>query len=187
MTPGPQTNDHVRLALPAEAQAIAEVQRRVWADGPIGSSSTALLEAVDTATMVTAWSRAVARPPAARFRVLVALVDSRLVGYAVTGPAGDPDADPAEDGAVEEMAIDPVGRRCGHGSRLLNACADTLRADGFSRATCWVPTTDDDLRRFLAGAGWVPDGASREIGTEDATVRVKQVRLHVSLVDHDAH
>ncbi len=181
MTAPAQTNDHVRLALPAEARTIAETQRRVWADAPAESGSSALLDAVDTAAMIEAWTRAITRPPAARHRVLVALSDSRLVGYAVTGPAGDPDADPAADGAIEELAIDPVGRRLGHGSRLLNACADTLQADGFTQASCWVPSRDDDLRRFLADAGWAPDGASREIGTEDESVRVKQVRLHVSL------
>lgn len=178
------SNDHVRLALPAEARSIAEAQRRVWADAPVESGTPTLLAAVDAAAMVEVWTRAITRPPAARFRVLVALSDSLLLGYAVTGPAGDPDAE-ATDGAIEELAIDPVGRRLGHGSRLLNACGDTLQADGFTRATCWVPSVADDLRRFLADAGWEPDGASREIGTEDESVRVKQVRLHVSLESPD--
>lgn len=182
MTPELQTNDHVRLALSGEARPIAEVQRRVWA-AAADSAASSLLDAVDIEAMTQAWERAISRPPAAGFRVLVALSDTRVLGYAVTAPASDPDADPAADGAIEELAIDPVGRRIGHGSRLLNACADTLRADRFARAVCWVPSRDDDLRSFLAGAGWMPDGASREIGTEDETVRVKQVRLHVSLAE----
>ena len=180
---GAGNNDHVRLALPAEARFIATVQRRIWAEAPSGSAPEALLQAVDEAVMSEMWHRAITRPPQARFRVLVALRDDLVVGYAVTGPAGDPDADPADDGAIEEFAVDPVARRLGHGSRLLNACADTLVADGFSRATCWLGTTDDLLRRFLSESGWAPDGASREIGTDDATVRVKQVRLHVALAE----
>ncbi len=103
--------------------------------------------------MVDAWTRAVTAPPAARYRVLVALVDTRLVGFAITSPSADPDADAAADGAIEELAIDPVARRRGHGSRLLNACADTLVADGFTRASMWVPTRADELRRFLADSG----------------------------------
>lgn len=174
-------NDHVRLALAGEAPAIADVQRRVWAAAPPGSAAVALLQAVDAAAMADVWTRAITRPPQARLRVLVALRDDRVVGYAVTGPAGDPDADPRSDGAVEELAIDPVARRLGHGSRLLNAAADTLVADGFTRAICWLPTTEDDLRRFLAGGGWVADGATREIGTDDGEIRLKQVRLHVAL------
>lgn len=178
---GPRTNDHVRLALPGEARAIAEAQRRVWAADTEAAEGAALLEHLDVGAMVEAWTKALTAPPAARYRVLVALADTRLVGFAITSPSTDPDADAAADGAIEELAIDPVARRRGHGSRLLNACADTLIADGFARASIWVPTRADVLRTFLAAAGWAADGASREIGTDDAAVRLKQVRLHVSL------
>lgn len=181
MTTTVHPNDHVRLALPGEAAAIAEVQRRVWAAESGGSAGRRLLEELDVDAMTELWSRAILAPPAARYRVLVALADTRVVGFAATAPSTDSDADPAADGAVEELAIDPVARRRGHGSRLLNACADTLGADGFTRARSWVPAQDDELRRFLTAAGWAADGAFREIGTDDASVRLKQVRLHTSL------
>lgn len=181
MSASAQSNDHVRLALASEAQIIADVQRRVWAADTEAAEGAALLQGVDIATMVDTWTKAVTTPPAARYRVLVALVDTRLVGFAITSPSADPDADAADDGAIEELAIDPVARRRGHGSRLLNACADTLIADGFTRASMWVPTRADELRSFLSAAGWAADGAAREIGTDDDAVRLKQVRLHVSL------
>ena len=44
-------------------------------------------------------------------------------------------------------------------------------------------TDDDALRRFLTAAGWAADGATREIGPEDESVRLKQVRLHASLAE----
>ena len=75
----------------------------------------------------------------------------------------------------------PTARRRGHGSRLLNACVDTLRADGFVRVRHWL-RADDDLRRaFLTDAGWAADGAHREIGSEDDAIRVKQIRLHTAI------
>ena len=52
---------------------------------------------------------------------------------------------------------------------------------GFTRATCWVGSTDDDLRRFLSEAGWAADGSHREIGLADDSVRIKQVRLHTDI------
>ena len=67
---------------------------------------------------------------------------------AAIGPADDPDAVAGKDGLVAEFVIDPQAQRRGHGSRLLNAVADTLRTDGFVRATWWIPTTDDPLRQF---------------------------------------
>jgi GNAT superfamily N-acetyltransferase len=166
-------NENVRLALPAEAQEIANVQRRVWA-ADRDLAVTSLLQRLDVDAMRELWRRAISAPPAARYRVLVALAQGRVVGFATTSPSTDPDADVATDGAVEELAIDPVARRRGHGSRLLNACADTLRADGFTRATCW-------LRQFLTTAGWAADGASREIGSEEEIARLKQIRLHTDL------
>jgi ribosomal protein S18 acetylase RimI-like enzyme len=177
------SNDHVRLALASEAQRIAEVQRRAWDSQPDTRAGAALLAHVDAEAMVSAWTRAVTAPPAARYRVLVALADVAVVGFAVTRPSDDPDADPAGDGALEELIIDPLARRRGHGSRLLNAAIDTLRADGFGYARCWVGTTDDDMRRFLTAAGWATDGATREIGTDDESVRIRQVRLHTQIAE----
>jgi len=64
---------------------------------------------------------------------------------------------------------------------ILLVTVDTLRADGFVRVRHWL-RADDDLRRaFLTDAGWAADGAHREIGSEDDTVRVKQIRLHTAI------
>lgn len=183
----PLTADSVRLALPAEAAEIAALQRRAWidrtsSDDPLTSLYTGLLAAVDLDAMVASWHRAITRPPEARFRVLVAVAGSGgVTAFATPTPSDDPDADARHDGAIAEFAVDPHARRRGHGSRLLNACVDTLRADGFDRATWWVESTDDALRAFLVGAGWAADGGSREIGTDDETVRLKQVRLHTDI------
>jgi GNAT superfamily N-acetyltransferase len=181
-SPPSRTADSVRLALPAEATAIAQLQRRVWADTLPAAVADVLAE-VSLEQMVQAWHHAIVRPPQARYRVLVALGDSRLVGYATTVPSDDPDA-AGDDGRVDEFAVDPPARGRGHGSRLLHACVDTLRADGFRRATWWVGSTDDPLRRFLVEAGWVADGARREIGPPDGSLRVKQVRLHTDISAH---
>jgi len=178
--PGPAP-DAVRLAWPGEADAVAELQRRVWAAELAPEVAAAVLGGVDVAEMADAWRQAISRPPQARFRVLVALEQNRVVGYATTVPSPDPDADAAHDGEVQEFAVDPPARHRGHGSRLLHACADTLRADGFDRARWWVASQDDALRAFLTAAGWGPDGSSREIGSEDGAVRLKQVRLHTDL------
>lgn len=177
--------DSVRLAWPAEAAAVAAVQRRGWLGlpAPLGES---LLAGVDEPTMVRAWEQVIARPADARRRVLVAVGEGgRVVGFATTGPSPDPDAEAGVDGEVDQFLIDPPAQRRGHGSRLLNACADTLRADGFTRARWWVLTPDAVLRRFLAVAGWEPDGATRTIGAEDGTVKLDQLRLHTSLLQDD--
>lgn len=182
MDPAPApVADSVRLAWPAEAAAIAELQRRVWSTGLGDELAAAVLAGVGVAEMAEAWHQAISRPPQARYRVLVAVEQQRVVGFATTVPAQDPDAEPGQDGEVQEFAVDPPARHRGHGSRLLNACADTLRADGFGRARWWVDARDEPLRRFLDAAGWAPDGSTREIGSDDDTIRIRQVRLHTLL------
>lgn len=177
--PGPVA-DSVRLAWPSEAGAIADLQRRSWAElsGPMGEL---MLASIDVDEMSRAWHQVISRPPQAQHRVLVAVAEARIVGFASTVPSADADAEAGRDAEIAEFVVDPPARHLGHGSRLLNACADTVRADGFSRAVWWVVATDDALRRFLTVAGWAPDGAHREIGTEDEAVRLKQIRLHTDL------
>jgi len=173
--------DSVRLALPAEASAIAAVQRRCWAQGLPPDAAAQALASVDAEEMAASWEAAIARPPLARLRVLVALGEEVPVGFAALGPSDDPDADPGADALIAEFCIDPESQRMGHGSRLLNASVDTLRADGFSRATWWVRSDDDALRRFLTEAGWAADGAHTEVAMDEDGPRVRLVRLHTGL------
>ncbi|HEX8508489.1 MAG TPA: GNAT family N-acetyltransferase [Propionibacteriaceae bacterium] len=175
---GPTTADSVRLALPGEAESIAHLQRRFWAISLPEATAGTLLAGITVEEMAEVWSSAITRPPQARYRVLVAVQEHRVVGFATTVPSPDPDARPGKDGLVEEFVIDPPAQRRGHGSRLMHACVDTMRADGFSRATWWAASTDDPLRRFLTEAGWAPDGGWREIGTDDESVKLRQIRMH---------
>jgi ribosomal protein S18 acetylase RimI-like enzyme len=170
----------VRVAWPADAAGIAAVQLRAWRERYDGLAVLAE-RGLDVDTLASAWQQSLARPPEARHRALVALAHDHVVGFAVTGPNPDPDAEGGADGEMAEFTIDPSETRAGHGSRLLQACVDTLVADGFTRAVCWLDATDDVFRAFLADAGWAPDGASRELADEAGSGSVKQVRLHTAL------
>ena len=172
----------VRVAWTQDAAGIAAVQLRAWQQRYDALLPDLLAErGLDPQTHAAAWQASLTRPPEARHRALVALERVRVVGFALTGPAADPDVDPAVDGELGEFTVDPGHLRQGHGSRLLQAAVDTLVADGFTRVTTWVDSTDDDTRAFLTGAGWAPDGASRELADETGAGTVKQVRLHTAI------
>jgi GNAT superfamily N-acetyltransferase len=173
--------DSVRLAMPNQALAIAELQRRSWSATLPADTAEQLLGSVDLESMAASWRAAIERPPLAQLRVLVAVTSDRVVGFAAVGPSDDPDADASEDGLVAEFSVDPPAWRQGHGSRLLNACVDTLRADGFLRATWWVRADNDIVRGFLAEAGWASDGAHTEVAIDEDGPRVKLVRLHTAI------
>ena len=181
MSSGPTADVSVRVAWADDAPAIAEVQVQAWR-----AEYADLLPADavpdDVAAVAEAWRASLARPSDARNRVLVALERNRVVGFAVTTPAGDPDCDPVSDGELSELTVVPGEHGKGHGSRLLQAVAETLQADRFTRAVCWTIATDDVRRAFLIGAGWAADSAHRELDLDGSgTTTVKQVRLHTAL------
>lgn len=176
----------VRVAWVADAPALGRVQARAWRSDFDGLLPREALDELDPEALAATWADALRRPPTAQHRVLVALDRNTVVGFAATGPAEDPDAHPGRDAEMTLLVIDPDHQRQGHGSRLLAAVVDTARADGFSRLTTWVLAQDDAVRSLLISAGWAPDGAHREMVTEqtsdDEDVPVaRQVRLHTSV------
>lgn len=178
----PPTADHsVRVAWADDAADIARIQAETWRaayDGLLPPEAVDL----DVDRAAAAWRAALVASGDARNRVLVALEGNRVVGFAVTTPAADPDCDPVRDAELGEFAVAAGARGRGHGSRLLQAAVDTMVADRFERAVSWLLAGDDDLRGFLASAGWAPDTAHRELDLDGSgSVRVKQIRLHTAL------
>ncbi|MGV8847051.1 GNAT family N-acetyltransferase [Tessaracoccus sp.] len=165
--------DSVRLAMPSEAVDVARLQRKSWAASP---ALAAAMSGISADATVRAWHEAIVKPPLAHCRVLVALGDAAIVGFAVTGPSNDPDRQDT-DGVIAEFIVDELSVESGHSSRLINAAVDTLRADGYEVATMWLPADSDGLRDFLVGCGWGTDGAHREMGSDDETTSVKLIRM----------
>ena len=144
----PVAETSVRLALPAEANEIGEIQVAAWRTAYAGLLPADVLADLNPAQFAAQWRAALIAPGEARNRVMVALAGRTLVGFAAITPSDDPDADPQRDALIAELAVKPDATRAGHGSRLLNAVVDTVRADGFGRVTVWVNSTDDVLRAF---------------------------------------
>jgi ribosomal protein S18 acetylase RimI-like enzyme len=171
-----------RVAWADDAPAIAAVQVRAWRASYQDVLPADLLAGLDADQFAAGWRESLSRPTDARYRVLVALERNLVTGFAVTGPATDPDRDPVADGELTDLTVDPHKRHAGHGSRLMQAAVDTLKADRFVRAVTWLAAADDEARTFLSAAGWAADGAHRTLDlTGDGSVQVKQVRLHTDL------
>ncbi|HYJ27509.1 MAG TPA: GNAT family N-acetyltransferase [Nocardioides sp.] len=178
---GPGADVSVRIAWGDDAESIAAVQVRAWPELYAGLLPPEVIP-TDVGAVAAQWRQVLTRPADARHRVLVALERNRVVGFALTSPAVDPDCDPVADGELAEVTLDPAERAKGHGSRLLQAAVDTLAADRFTRAVTWVNAGDDALRTFLTDAGWAPDTAHRELDLDGTgATTVKQVRLHTSI------
>lgn len=178
----------VRLATAADAPAMAVVQREAWRYTYRGVLPDELLDGLDVAELAAGWRQAVVSPPGPGHRVLVALQEGVVVGFAAAAPASDPDLDPATDAEVAALLVDPAHQRGGHGSRLLQAVVDTLRPLDVHVAHLWLGPAESALRTFIEDAGWAPDGATRELDlTGDGSTVVAQERLHTLLADAAAH
>lgn len=171
-----------RVAWPQDAEQIADVQVATWRRSYAGVLPDEVLAGLDHTALASAWREEIARPAEARQRILVALDEERIVGYVLTAPASDPDCDPATEGEIDDLTVHAAHEHAGHGSRLLHAAVDTLRADKFERAVVWLTSTDDARRAFLTESGWAPDGAHRTLDLhDDGSVLVNQIRLHTAL------
>ena len=174
--------DFVRAARGSDAADVARIQVECWRRGYAGLIPDPVLAELTSDDACgqwrERWAEAISKPPTSRHRVLVATSTGEAVGFASVGPASDPDRWPATDAELFELRIAPGLTGHGHGGRLLNAVADTLAEDRFSRVSAWVLEADTAMRRFLETAGWAGDGARSEL---DMGVRVPILRLHAAL------
>jgi len=169
----------VRPAAAADVAEIARLQLEIWRTAYATILPAHILGGLTDVDVAAHWSAAVSDPPSAQHRVLVAVEQQWTVGFAAFGPAQDEGLDPAANGLITALLVEPRWGRRGHGSRLLAATVDLLRLDGLSTAVTWLAEQDRASQAFFASAGWEPDGAGRAL---DAGGRVvNEVRLHAAL------
>src|SRR5699024_7298794 len=180
--PGPLADASVRTGRVSDAPAVGLVQATVWRETFVGRIPQEVLETFEGPAFAAAWRRSLQDPPSPLHRLLVACAGDQVVGFTATGPAESTDDTVAEtDGEILVMAVHPDARRDGHGSRLLNAAADTLRAGDRSAVLTWLPAEDERARAFTDSAGLTPDGAWRERVVGPGGERVREVRVRADL------
>lgn len=171
----------VRLARTSDLDAMAAVQVNAWRASYGDLLPRDVLDSLNEGDIALDWTRALLLP--GDHRLLVALANEEVVGAAAIGPVADAPA--GVTGEITLFVISPHAWGRGHGSRLLQSCADHLVAGGFFDAEMWIPLEDEALRKFLLSAGWGPDGAYRDLEVgPDTTLR--QVRMVTALTDEPA-
>lgn len=182
--PGPAADASVRIAKPTDAPAVGVVQSAVWTQAYAGRVPDEVVSLFEAPAFAKAWRQSLENPPEGVHRLLVARAGEQVVGFAAIGPSQDPDAGPAR-GEVTAIGVHPGARRLGHGSRLLNACVDTLRGAGAEDVAVWVLADDEDTRAFLVASGLGPDGAFRDRVVSPDGDTLREVRLVASLATEE--
>ncbi|MCF6733571.1 GNAT family N-acetyltransferase [Blastococcus sp. KM273129] len=162
----------VRPARPEDAAAIARVQGITWRTAYRSLLPPEVLDGWDEAAVTETWRSAVTTPPSAHHRVLVAVEQGAVVGFAAVATG-------TGTGEISTLLVEPRWGRRGHGSRLLAAVTDLASAEGTDRLEVWLAESDQASASFYESAGWAPDGWARTLDTGAAPLR--ELRWHVAL------
>jgi ribosomal protein S18 acetylase RimI-like enzyme len=146
----------IREAEPRDAGAIAKVHVAAWQAAYRGQLTDDYLDGLAAEDRVDQHRRTL-EEPRPDWRTWVAEDDDGVVGFAVTGPSEDVDADDRT-GEVYAIYLHPARVGTGLGRTLFERAVGDLRERGYTRATLWVLETNELARRFYEAAGWAADG-----------------------------
>lgn len=147
----------VRPSLAEDAGHLGRIQVAAWRAALTGVLPAEVLDGLDAEEFASAWRSAITSPPSAKHRMLTACAGPEVVGFAALAPAPQS----RETGEIVALEVDPAHVRAGHGSRLLAACTDILRATSASHVRAWAVEGDHARADFLADAGMEPLGIRR--------------------------
>ncbi|GLY67276.1 GNAT family N-acetyltransferase [Amycolatopsis taiwanensis] len=149
----------VRSARADDADSIGRIHVVSWQSAYLDALPEDFLQGLSIADRQQAWRQrltAVSGP----VRTLVVTDGGAVAGFACVSASRDEDA-PEGTGELLSIYLDPASWSQGLGRRLHAEAVETLRRDGYQRATLWVVDSNARARRFYEHAGWTADGASK--------------------------
>ena len=162
----------LRPATGADAPALARVQLRAWRAAYRELLPAWLLDGLGERSLASQWASDLARA-GPDDSALVAELDGGVVGFAVAGPGTQ------ERGLGElfELDVDPAYWGRGVGRALLAGATAALAGLGLDQAVLWVLPGNARARRMYEAAGWVTDGAERDVQVMGVVVAALRYRV----------
>ena len=169
----------LRSALPSDAQAIAHVHIRSWQAAYRDLMPADYLHSLGAtlARREAFWSRSI---ESGESNVVVAELDTQVVGWICIGAGRDEDAVVGESGEVMAIYVLAEHWHTGVGLALWQAGVQQLIAQDFQRLTLWVLAGNERAIRFYRRAGCVEEAGS-ERTLERGGVTLVEVRYHLPL------
>jgi GNAT superfamily N-acetyltransferase len=153
---------HTRLAIEADAEAIARIQVAGWRSAYAHILPIDFLAGLDADGRAKQWRTRIGPSMRADSPTFVAVDETNaVVGFAHTGPCRDDDLPEGERGEVYTMYVDPPAWRRGIGSVLTAAIDEFWAPTGVDELTLWVFEDNAGSRAFYEAVGWRPDGARK--------------------------
>ena len=148
----------MRLAMSADAAAIARLHVASWQTAYRGALPDDYLEGLDLSERTRVWRERLADPETT---VLLHEEDAALLAFCAMGPTHDADGDPATTWDIYNLHVAPERKRSGIGGALFDLAAARGRERGMTRLTLWVVRQNEPARRFYEMKGMAPDGAEQ--------------------------
>ena len=146
----------IRPATPKDAQRLAEIHVSAWQAAYRGQLDDEYLDGLKVDDRLEQHRRSL-QEERGDWRTWLAEDGGRVVGFAVTGPSEDADAERST-AEVYAIYLEPDRVGTGLGRDLFDHAVTDLRERGFDAITLWVLETNERARRFYEAAGWRPDG-----------------------------
>ena len=149
-------NEIIRPAKIEDAEGIAKVHIETWQYAYKGQLPQKMLDELSIEKRLEVWKEQLINPKPETFN-FVALVDGVLAGW-VTGGITREDDVSEEVGELYGIYVHPDYIGKGLGSKLINKLLDTLKVEGYKKATLWVLTSNEKSRKWYESKGWKVDG-----------------------------
>lgn len=140
----------VRIAVPDDARAIAEVHVDTWRKAYAGIVDDGHLASISVESRFEKWRERLEKP-AEGYVCFVAIVDDRLVGFVDGGPVRGSHA--PHRGELYAFYVSPEAQRSGVGRALARAAIDRLRAEGRTPVLVWVLAENEGSVAFYERLG----------------------------------
>jgi ribosomal protein S18 acetylase RimI-like enzyme len=136
----------LRLAVPADALAVARIHVRAWQAGYRGLLPSAYLDGLRAEDRAARYTFDRLDGP----RTTVAVIDGAIAGFATV--SGD---------ELSALHVDPEAWRRGIGSALIARARADLAAAGVIEAHLWLLVGNTRAQQFYERDGWTSDGTRR--------------------------
>ena len=150
---------HLRRAAAEDAAGIASVHNEAWLQAHKDLVPPEALYCMSDSLREQFW-RAELLVESHDRTPWLAMIDERIIGFAVGGLTRDDDADSGT-GEIYQLFVDPECWSQGIRTNLVEHVVRDLRQRGFERVTFWVLSGDMDMRALMIYLRWQDDGVTR--------------------------
>lgn len=157
----------IRAPRPDEAEALADLHLRTWAETYADKFPPSAWGDEARANRLRMW-HAICSAPRTDWRTAVAEIEGAVVGIAHT--ANDPDAPPLRERQLWFIYLLVSAQGSGAGQALLDEVL------GDDSASLWVLEDNPRARAFYARNGFAPDGARQPSGFESGGDEIRLMR-----------